>query len=184
MPHNLTPDPAGNLTPIAPDGADPLTAASAEAFLQRLADKDAWMELALRTYWWGSFATTSTDALDPLTLVAGASYSPFGSWSLGDTDRALIPPFAGLYSVQIRAQFTTVSNVTLQLNRGAVRLGGAFGIATGSLAVATGYAIGALSDPTFPLRVLAIGATLAPASESEIHDAHDLLVRYVGPFST
>lgn len=44
MPHDLTPDPDGNQTPIAPDGSDPLTAASAEAFLQRLADRDAKLD--------------------------------------------------------------------------------------------------------------------------------------------
>lgn len=45
MPSNITPNPAGTLTPIKPDGGDVLNAASIAEPLQRLANKDAAQDL-------------------------------------------------------------------------------------------------------------------------------------------
>ena len=47
MPSNITPNPAGTLTPIKPDGSDVLNAASIAEPLQRLANKNAAQDVTI-----------------------------------------------------------------------------------------------------------------------------------------
>lgn len=103
MAHDLTPDPGGNLTPIAPDGADPLTAASAEAFLQRLANKDAWAtarRLAHRAEMQLCHITLDTGALVSSKAVLGTIvHNTNNAYSTATSDTVLLVPAAGFYWV-------------------------------------------------------------------------------------
>lgn len=189
MPHDLTPDPDGNQTPIAPDGSDPLTAASAEAFLQRLADRDANIAQAVSA--WLSMGDVATALGDPFTLILKSSY-PSGDWTMIGTDDGIEVPSAGLYRIDFvslmdAADDTSYLEVEAEVGVavGATSVGFFQGFRYGDNAAPAqivGWIKVAISDPATQRLFFSPvnGTTQTPQTETSVGRLHKILISRLG----
>lgn len=113
MPSNITPNPAGTLTPIKPDGGDVLNAASIAEPLQRLANKDAAQDLEIAANKSVSCVLildtdeTADDGYMSFTLASGGVY-PAGTGYTESGGVSLFVPSAGTYEASFYGEAKVV----------------------------------------------------------------------------